>query len=182
MGSNAGLYYGMSGAASGVSSLAYGFNQSKALQLQGDMQKQVYDMNSKLAEFNADDVTRQGNKLAKQYNLKTKQVLGSQRVALAAQGIDLESGSALDTQDNTKYISNLDVMTIKSNAYKQAWGYKIEALQSSLQGEFAKFGGDNAARNTLLTGVTNAVSYGTQAAVYARRSNSRYDSFLDDWT
>lgn len=57
-----------------------------------------------------------------------RQQVGSQKAALAANGQDVNSGTALDLQSDTKAAGMLDQLTIQNNAARTAVGYKNQGL------------------------------------------------------
>lgn len=181
MGANAGLMMGIATGAQGVGAMAGAIGQSHSLKVQGEVQQKLYDMNVRMAEYQAKDTLRMGERAVDLHRQKTKSLIGTQRVNLAAQGIDLESGSALDIQNNTKYMSELDVMTIKNNAWRQAWGFKMDALSSSFRGEVARMSGNNAGRNTLLTGILDSTTYGMKGYYYANQPATKAPQDLVLW-
>lgn len=131
--------------------LSSGYAQSSAIQSEGNYQKSISDINARFAELNAQDAIKRGDKEAIELKKQVKKLIGSQRVSLAAQGIDIESGSALDIQEDTAGQAEIDAMTIRNNAWKEAWGYRVQGLNYSMQGQFAQLSAQNKARNTLLT-------------------------------
>ncbi|MFA6051570.1 MAG: hypothetical protein WC762_03170 [Methylobacter sp.] len=53
--------------------------------------------------------------------------IGKQRASLAANGVDVTEGSALDLIASTEFLGQSDVNTIQSNAALEAWGYDVKA-------------------------------------------------------
>ena len=78
--------------------------------------------------------------------------IGEQRVALAAQGIDIDQGSALEIQLQTAEFVSQDALTISNNAWREAWGFRAEANSLRFQGQFAQLAASSKARSTLITG------------------------------
>jgi len=82
--------------------------------------------------------------------------VGAQRAAMAAQGIRLDTGSALDVQQETKAISELDALTIKNNALREAFGYGVStdyaASMSSAKSVDSLLSGGLQAYNAYKTG------------------------------
>jgi|6_EtaG_2_1085325.scaffolds.fasta_scaffold01903_5 hypothetical protein len=138
--------------------LATGASQASAINDEGDYQKSIFDINARFAEVNAKDAIKRGDKEAIALKKQAKRLIGSQRASLAAQGVDIETGSALDIQEDTAVLAQDDVMTIKNNAWKEALGYRVEAFNFRNQGKFAKLSARNKARNTLLTSGLQALS------------------------
>lgn len=193
---------GVTGAlqAAGPSVLAIGaisdaYSNSEAKKAQAAYQEGIYNVDARFAdiqaedsiargEFAADEITRRSNKNLAIIRTNIKQVKGAQKTALAAQGIETTSGSAADVQVDTEYMgqqdindvtrnTNLDVITIKNNAWREAWGFKTQAEIYRGQGRIARQAGDVSARQTLLSGGTKALGYGLDAYAQYQRTNSK---------
>lgn len=134
-----------------VSTLFGAFSQKRA----GDVQKQLNDYNASIADFKAQDAVDQGWVAAQRRLQDTRQVIGSQRASLAHQGVDINQGSAADTQANAAYLGHLDAATIQNNAAREAWGYKVSAVNDRMAATYAQQSGDVGAMQTLLTGSSN---------------------------
>ncbi len=143
-------------------SVVSAYQQSEAAKQQGEFQKEQADMNSRLAEMNAEDAVRRGEKAVQQHAQKVKQVVGSQRASMAAQGLDINSGSAMDLQNQALEFGAEDQMTIRNNAWREAWGYKVEAKQSAAQGRLAAMSAGNESSNSLMTGGLRALDYASK--------------------
>lgn len=135
-----------------VNSATSAYSQSRAMKMQGQYQENQLNFNSKLAELQAEDATIRGNKEADIKRKQTKQVIASQRAALAAQGIEVNEDTALQIQQDTAGLGAEDVQTIKNNAWREAWGYKVQALDYSGQAKYAKNSAKFNSRQTILTG------------------------------
>jgi hypothetical protein len=142
---------------------ASAYGQSKATKAQGRYEQQVAEQNATLANMQAEDTLAQGAKAATQHHVQTKGLIGAQRAVLASQGIDANTGSALDVQADTAALGALDELTIRNNAWRSAWGYKVQASQYTAQGQFALLSAKNKARNTLLTGGAQIANTGLTA-------------------
>lgn len=133
-------------------------NQADALKEQAEYQKTVSDSNARMAEFNANDALKRGEQDAHLIRREGDQVVGAQRAGYAGQGVDVNTGSAAKVQAETRMLSAADMLTAKNNAWREAWGYKVEAMNATNAGQFAVKAAKNAAANTLLTGGLNAFS------------------------
>ncbi len=89
-------------------------------------QAQVARRNQEISERNARLVEEQGKTAEEQQRLRTSQVLGAQRAALASQGGDINSGSPLDIQGDTARAGEFDALTIRSDAALKAQGFRIQ--------------------------------------------------------
>lgn len=127
-------------------------NQSKAQKLEGNIRSQQLETNARIGELQAKDAESRGKKDSEEYKKKVKLLIGRQRASFAAQGIDPGTGSALDIQLETAEFGAVDALTIRNNAFREATGHRIEAIDTRSQASFARFSGENRSRNTLITG------------------------------
>jgi len=140
-------------------------NQANAAQQQGNYESSVYNQNADIADMQAHDAIARGREAELRQGMQTKQLVGSQRAALAASGIDPNVGSSAEIQADTNLLGTLDALTIRNNAAREAWGYGTQATQYRGAGAMAKRAGENTAaglRNqswtTLLTGGSQLAS------------------------
>lgn len=141
------------GASAGVGMMGVGAGLKALGQVQaGNEQDKILHRNADIADAQAQDALTRGKINEKKMRRQTEQTIGSQRVNLAAQGVEINSGSALDTQADAAYLGELDAKTIQTNAKKEAWGYKTQADNLRYQGRVAKKEGDLGAFNTILGG------------------------------
>lgn len=146
-------YMGTISSAASESMATFGeaYAQEKALKAQGAYTRQMFETNSRLATMDAEDAIRRGDNAAASHEADTDRLIGAQRARLAAQGQDLESGSALDIQLDTAELGAQDALTIRNNAWREAWGYRVAASDMGYKGRFAMLAANNAAVNTILT-------------------------------
>lgn len=79
------------------------------------------------AEYAAMDAEQRGAAEAGKIQMEGSRVIAEGRVATAASGIELDSPVALNVANTTRAYSALDALTAKSNAAREAWGYRQEA-------------------------------------------------------
>ena len=72
-------------------------------------------------------MTDNGQVAIQAQGLKAAQTFGMQRAGLAANGVDLGSGSANDILTSTKIMAANDATTLQTNAMREAWGYSTQA-------------------------------------------------------
>lgn len=90
-------------------------------------QAAIADTNAQIAELGAQSALAQGAKEEQRSRLQTTALKKSQRVALAANGVDLGVGSAAELLTSTDLMGDIDANTIKANAMRSAWGYRTQA-------------------------------------------------------
>ncbi len=124
------------------------YSQTKA----GNKQRERFERNAGFAEYQAQDALARGVVNTKRQRQATNQVIGAQRTSFATQGVDVNQGSALDVQADAQYLGELDALTIKNNAAKEAYGYHVQAEDYLQRGKYAQQEGEMGAINTLLGG------------------------------
>lgn len=107
-------------AAQGVMS-AQASKQAGAAQASADLQNAAY------ADSAANDAVKRGAVEEDQQRLQTTAAIGTQRAGFAANGVDVNSGSAANIQDDTAQLGEFDALTIRNNAAREAWGYRTQS-------------------------------------------------------
>ena len=149
----------MGGAQAGLT-LIQADQDAKTLRAQAKYQEAMFEINAGYAELQGKDALHRGEEDVHSIKSGAKQLIGSQRASLAAQGIEVDSGSALEIQQDTAALAELDSIRARNNAWREAWGYKVEAQQASAQGQLAAITGKAKAQQTLLTGGITALNQG----------------------
>lgn len=98
--------------------------QKKALGAQANMA----ETNARLADLNAQQAELTGQREVQSQRLKTAQIKGAQKAAVAANGLDLGSETAQAIQISTDLLGEVDANTIEANAINAAFGYKTQAV------------------------------------------------------
>lgn len=114
--------------------------------------------NQRVSEFQADQAEQRGEEQERRHRTSVRGLIGAQRAALAAQGVDVDEGSAADVQRSSQRMAELDVATIRNNAALEAWGYQVQAADAHMQGRAAMTRGIGSAAGTLLGGGADVVS------------------------
>lgn len=154
----------------GMASGAFGaYNQSKAAKQSYEYQAAVQRNNAQIAEWQAADATSRGQKAEQAQRLKVAQLKSSQRAGFAARGIALDEGSPLNILNDTDYMGELDALSIRDNAAREAWGHRMQGANAGSDASMlsARAGAESpnsAAVSSLLT------SGGAVASSWYRRS------------
>lgn len=146
----------ISGIAGGVVGGVSSYQQGKAQQAQYDYQAKVNEENAKIAQHNADVQRQQGIEEARLQRLKTASVIGSQQAAMAANGIDVTQGTAVDVIGDTAAMGELDALQTQYNYEMKAYGYETEAGNFKNQANLDRISGKNA----FDAGKMNAITHG----------------------
>lgn len=146
-------------ALSTAASVAGSIQQGRAAKQQADYQAAVARNNQIIAQRKADDARERGRLAELQKRRETAQLIGRQRAGAAARGVEVDSGSAVDITADTAAFGELDALTIRSNAEREALGFEAEANQFEAEGQLRRLSGRNqrtgsyfAAGGTLLSG------------------------------
>lgn len=94
---------------------------------------EMHEWNAEVADLQAADAVERGQQEENRFRSSVRGIIGSQRAAMAAGNVDVGFGSALDVQADAAYLGELDALTIRSNAAREAWGYKVEAFDAKFR-------------------------------------------------
>jgi hypothetical protein len=97
-------------------------SQSSSLAFQADMSR----LNAVQAEFTAQQIMRAGNLKQGQVSLRAGKIKSSQRASLAARGIDLGVGSAVETIATTDLMKEIDMLTVNSETVRSAEAARLQ--------------------------------------------------------
>lgn len=133
--------------------------EARAFETQARFSSEMNAINKRRAELAAEDALKRGDKAKAAHLQKVKGFSGAQKVALAAQGVALDKGSAADIQEDTQMLGYEDALTIQNNAFREALGYGQQAQAYATQGAMAQIEGASRASSTMLTGGMRGIGY-----------------------
>ena len=150
----------------GAISQARGQRQAAAAKAsEYEYQAKIDDNNRKVALWKAQDAQDRGAKEEASLRTKVAALKGRQKSALAASGVVLGDGSALDILGDTAALGELDALTIRSNSEREAYEQKVNASNLAANASMKRMGADNAiiagrigARTSLLSGAGSIAS------------------------
>ena len=134
-------------AASTGAALASQANQAEAARQQAAYQAQVAQNNAALAQ-------QQGEVAQQQIYREGAQRAAAQRATMAANGIDLGFGTAVDIQQDTARATALDAATAQYNAFLQGTSLRDQATLDRTAGRNAAAAAPAAMAGTLLAGAS----------------------------
>lgn len=114
--------------------------------------KKLGNANADVATQQAADALARGDEAVGQVDASERGLTGSQRAAFAGQGVDTGSGSAADVVASDRGLSELDKLTIKRNAQREAHGFQLQATAYRKGGQLQAANYTNQAYGTLLSG------------------------------
>lgn len=132
----------MAGQVSGaVSQIAGAYSSASAIRSSAASQAAIAQANARIAEANAGASEAQarvalarGQRDAGLQRLRTRNLKGSQRAAMAANGIDLASDTAVDVLTSSDIMGEEDVRSIEQAALADAWGFQMQAMNQRAAG------------------------------------------------
>lgn len=147
------------------------YTQAKNQQAALEAQAQVQRNNATLAGWQAEDSLARGEVAANNALQQGAQIKGTQRANFAANGVDLSEGSAANILNDTDYLTAVDATTLRGNAAREAWGYRMQARQYTDQARMTAYGASSispwlAAGTSLVTSASSVASrwYGSGSA------------------
>ncbi len=136
--------------------------QANATAAAANYQAQVASNNAVIQERNAEAAIQAGQTEEQNQRRKTAQLEGAARAAIASNGISTTSGTSLDVLGDTAKLGELDALTIRSNAGRTAYNYRVEGMSQTAQagldvakGQAAQSAGAIGGMSTLLSGATS---------------------------
>jgi len=126
-------------AVAGAAASAAGAGMGAAAQnSQLQFQAQVAKNNEKYSKWMAADAESRGSKEEDKQRERTGLIIGAQRASLGASGTDVNEGSALDLQVDAATLGEMDAITIRNNANREAWGHRVQASNFANEAKVAK--------------------------------------------
>ncbi len=99
----------------------------EAQQRAAESEAGLLDYNAQVADLQAQDAVERGREEESRFRTGVRGIIGAQRAEIAASGTDVGFGSAVDVQEDAAFLGELDALTIRNNAAREAWGYKVQA-------------------------------------------------------
>lgn len=148
--------------------------QGAAAQRAADADASIADYNAAVADLQAKDATDRGMLEENRFRRGINTMIGAQRAGTAARNIDVGFGSAVDVQADAAQLGELDALTIRTNAAREAWGYAVEGVNERNKaaveratGGYASDAAKTVAAAQLRSGKASADAYGSQSTIGA---------------
>lgn len=116
------------------------------------------NQNARIAEAQARDAIDRGGQEELRLRRQMAQLQGAQRSMLAASGVDVDSGSALDVQDASMREGEQDAAAIRFNAAREGWGHQVQAVNYRNEASAARAAGRNALFGSIVGAGTSLLS------------------------
>jgi hypothetical protein len=150
-------------AGTGISAYSQ-YKQGQATQTANYMQAQIYDYNSDIALQNAATERQIGYDEARKRRIQAISNMGSQKAAMAASGIDINQGSAVDLVADTAAFGELDALTELYNSERGAVNYERQATDFRNQATLSRMSGKNAYTSGIISGLGTGLTGVSQVA------------------
>ncbi len=134
-----------------------------AAQRAAESQAELAEFNASVAELQVVDAEQRGRLEEERIRQTVKSVISSQRAGYAAGNIDVGYGSPVDVAGDTALVGELDALTVRTNARRQAWGFRVEATDLRTRAAITRQEGANAAAAGVLAAQTAKVTGDTAA-------------------
>lgn len=123
----------------------------------GNAQNDVAQYNAKIADNNARAERERAAYDAGLIKDERRRVVGSQRAAMAANGLEVSSGSPVAVLGDTTGQAEMDILARLYGGESAATAYGNDATRMRIEGKAAKQAGGIRAGTTLLTGFGNLI-------------------------
>ncbi len=149
------------GLAAGVVSSFFGARAQKSRLA---FEAEIAEINAGLAELSAQNELLSGQREEQKVRARTRAVKAGQRVAMAANGIDIAgSPTAQNILNTADILGEIDAQTVQANAVRSAWGYRTQATNTLNEATAARataagISPGGAAFSTLLSGAGQVAS------------------------
>lgn len=150
-------------AGAGVSYMSSQASASAASK-QAEYNAQVAKNNQAIADQAAKDAVTKAQVSQQTKADQTNALLGRQKVALAANGVEVNTGSAVDLQSDTKAAGTLDELTIQNNAAREAAGYTNQSTNYATTAAADEAASADALSSGNLKGEASLLSASSQVA------------------
>ncbi|QCW21971.1 hypothetical protein JessAGP_041c [Caulobacter phage Jess A] len=148
---------------SATSDFNYSVAQGNAsiIEAQGNAQAATSGINARYLDILADQTLEAGNQQERQSRAQYAGLKSTQRAGFASSGVTLDEGSALRVISDTDYLSDVDAATIKTNALRQALGYKLQAVNQRAAGAMASLNAKAQADSTRIQALGDKIAAST---------------------
>ena len=140
--------------------------QGNAAAASAEYSAKVSNMNAGIANENARDALERGKIDEQAKRREIAQITGAQKAGFASSGIDTTFGSPLDMVVDTAMMGEVDALTIRSNAAREAYAYNTDAVNNNASASMslasaksARIGGKLSALGSVLGGASDVMKY-----------------------
>jgi hypothetical protein len=145
-----------------------GIMRAQAAKRAAQAQAAQDEYNAKLAEMGAGDALLRGVTQESAVKQATSEHISTGQTQLAASGVDVQSGSAVDTLAGLRARGMLAALVVRGNAAREAWYSQGQAANFRAKAQYALQAGDDAATGDILGAGAGALGMAGQAGAFSR--------------
>lgn len=112
--------------------------QGEAQRRAAESQAELFEFNATVAEQQSKDAIERGREDEARFLSAARLLTGEQRADFAASGVVVDQGSAADVRADVQHLVELDVLTTRNNAAREAWGFTQQAEDLKKRAEIAR--------------------------------------------
>lgn len=143
------------------------YRMAQAQNRQAALKKRIAQRNAKVARMEGDYAEKVAREEERDHRQKVKQIIGSQKAAMAANGFIVDEGTNLDILEDTAAQGEVDALAILNEGTLAKWRAEEQANISTLQGDIY---GSDTANPALSAGGTFLTGLGQTGLAYSRFS------------
>lgn len=137
--------------------------QANAQAAAANYNAQVAEMNATLADRRARDAILRGQEEEQRKRQEVAQIQGRQRAAMGANNVDLTFGSPLDTLIDTAVMGELDALTMRRNAAREAYDFNVQGVNLRADAELNRMNARSARAGGVLGAIGTVLGGGARA-------------------
>lgn len=145
---------GLSGGMQFMAQRQAGAAQANALRYQAEVDQNNQIIQNRLAV----DAIDRGKEEERMHRIKIGQLKGQQINAFAKNNVQVDSGTPADVLADTAMIGELEALTIRNNAEREAYGYKVNAMNYGASAQNNRMAATQAKKSGNTSAFTSALS------------------------
>jgi hypothetical protein len=142
--------------------------QGQAAKSAANAQAAANETNARLADEQARDAVRRGAYDELKFRRQMSILQGEQRSALAASGVEVDTGSPLALQEASRKEGDQDAAVIRFNAEREAWGHSVQAVNYRNAASAARASGHNAMTAGVIGAGTGLLNVAGEYSTYMK--------------
>lgn len=145
-------------AASAISPIVGTIQQVGAIKAQSSYAETIARTNAAMGKLKAFQAIEAGDVASARKASEVRQTVGSLKATQGGSGVDVNVGSPAATRSDIEKAGAIDVLTIKNNATRAAWGYETQSIEDTFQGQMTRLTGNVKAQQSIASGGLQAIS------------------------
>ncbi len=141
-----------------VASVAGSISAANAQADAANYQAQVARNNAQIANQNAEYAIRAADVEAERKGIQDAQEVAKVKAGIAASGVSVNEGSAVDVVSSEREVNKLDTLTDQHDAQLRAYGYRTQAANFEAEAGLKKLEASNARKAGVIGGVSGLLS------------------------